>query len=209
MWPLRFIKNFCNSAFGIYFIGVSTPAEFAQGAYLTFLEINASNIAPRAAQLAGEIALNQPALVGLQEVTLWRKGLFNLSTTPPSATMVLYDQLNLLLTDLANHYTAVAVQTLTDVEVPVPRAGLNVRFTDQNVVLVRTDLMGQLALSNIQLSPENASRIARPSASLNRFGDPWNWAVHARESGEAWKKLSFASRKPARRFRLWAGSAHW
>jgi hypothetical protein len=45
----------------------------------------------------------------------------------------------------------VAVQTLTDVEVPVPNARLNVRFTDRNVVLVRTDLMGQLALSNIQL----------------------------------------------------------
>jgi endonuclease/exonuclease/phosphatase family metal-dependent hydrolase len=150
-----------------YFVGVSTPAEFAQGAYLTFLEINASNIAPRAAQLAGEIALNQPALVGLQEVTLWRKGLFNLSTTPPSATMVLYDQLNLLLTDLANHYTAVAVQTLTDVEVPVPRAGLDVRFTDQNVVLVRTDLMGQLALSNIQMHQfKNQSALPIPGGSI-------------------------------------------
>jgi hypothetical protein len=108
-----------------YFARVSTLPAFLQGAYLTYLEINASNIVPRAAQLAGEITLHHPALVGLQEVTLWRKGTLNFSTTPPSATMVLYDQLNLLLTNLANHYTAVAVQTLTDVEVPVPRAGLD------------------------------------------------------------------------------------
>jgi hypothetical protein len=57
-----------------YLTGVSALAEFLNGAYFTYLEINASNIAPRAAQLASEITLNHPALVGLQEVTLWRKG---------------------------------------------------------------------------------------------------------------------------------------
>jgi endonuclease/exonuclease/phosphatase family metal-dependent hydrolase len=134
--------------------------QFLQGAYLTYLEINASNFAYRASVLAGEIHSNHPALVGLQEVTLWRTEPLNFSTTTPSATTVLFDQLNLLLTDLANEYTAVAVQTLADVEVPVPPfpqlvpapgfTGLNVRYTDQNVVLVRTDLMQQLALSNIQ-----------------------------------------------------------
>jgi len=35
---------------------------FAQGVVFTYLEINASNIVPRAAQLAGEIALDRPAL---------------------------------------------------------------------------------------------------------------------------------------------------
>jgi hypothetical protein len=70
-------------------------------------------------QLAGEIALNHPALVGLQEVTMWRTGPLHLSSIPPSATLALYDQLKLLLDDLANRYVSVAVQTLTDAEVPV------------------------------------------------------------------------------------------
>jgi endonuclease/exonuclease/phosphatase family metal-dependent hydrolase len=70
----------------------------------------------------------------------------------------LYDQLELFLDDLANQYVSVAVQTLTDAEVPVITGigpagpiGFDLRFTDQNVVLVRTDLRGQLALSNIQM----------------------------------------------------------
>ena len=134
-----------------YLTGVSGLAAFLQGAFLTYQEINASNIVLRATQLAGEIALHHPALVGLQEVTMWRTGPLNFSTTPPSATIALYDQRKSLLHDLANQYEEVAFQTLTDVEVPVPKAGLNVRFTDLNVVLVRTDLRRQLALSNIQI----------------------------------------------------------
>jgi hypothetical protein len=45
-----------------YLTGVSGPAAFAQGVFFTYLEINASNIVPRAAQLAGEIALDHPAM---------------------------------------------------------------------------------------------------------------------------------------------------
>jgi endonuclease/exonuclease/phosphatase family metal-dependent hydrolase len=135
-----------------------SAAAFAQGVVFTYQEINASNIVPRAAQLAGEIALNHPALVGLQEVTIWRTGPLHLSPAPPSATGAFYDQLNLLLNDLAKQYVPVAVQTLMDVEVPVITGigpagpvGFDVRYTDQNVVLVRTDLRWQLALSNIQM----------------------------------------------------------
>jgi endonuclease/exonuclease/phosphatase family metal-dependent hydrolase len=149
---------------------------FLQGVDMTFQEINASNIPARAAQLASEIALsrNPPALVGLQEVTLWRTGSLHLSATPPSATMVLFDQLNLLLADLAN-YTRVAVQSLTDVEVPVITGigpagpiGFDVRFTDQNVVLVRTDLMRQLALSNVQKHQfKNQSVLPTPAGNIS------------------------------------------
>ena len=57
----------------------------------------------------------------------------------------------MLLSDLGNEYVAVAVQTPTDVEVSVQPAVLNLRFTDQDVVLMRSDLMPQLALSNIQM----------------------------------------------------------
>ena len=121
----------------------------------------------RTTQLADEITVNHPALVALQEVTLWRGRKLD---SPPSATTDLYDQLKLLLTDLAsrgNPYKAVAVQTLTDVEVPVPQAGIYVRYTDLNVVLVRTDLMGQLALSNIQMHQfKDQSALTVPGGSI-------------------------------------------
>jgi endonuclease/exonuclease/phosphatase family metal-dependent hydrolase len=140
-----------------YLAGLSTMSAFVQGVALTYEEINESNFAPRAAQLAGEIALHRPALVGLQEVALWRTGPLHLSAVPPSAVVVLYDQLKLLLNDLANQYELVTVQTLMDAEVPVVTGtgpsgptGFDVRYTDQNAVLVRTDLRRQLALSNIQ-----------------------------------------------------------
>ena len=77
------------------------------------MRINASNFAPRAAQLAREIARNRPALVDLQEVALWGTGPLNLSPwSPPSATVTLYDQLKLLLDNLANLIVAVATETL-------------------------------------------------------------------------------------------------
>jgi hypothetical protein len=61
-----------------YLAGASTTPAFLQGVIFTYEEINASNFAPRAAQLAREIARNRPALV-LQEVALWRTGPLNLS----------------------------------------------------------------------------------------------------------------------------------
>jgi endonuclease/exonuclease/phosphatase family metal-dependent hydrolase len=153
-----------------YLTGVTSPDEFLKGAYLTFQEINvpgAYNIGPRAEQLADEITVNHPALVALQEVTLWRGRKLD---SPPPATMPLYDQLKLLLTDLTKrgyNYTPVAVQTLVDVQVPVPQAEINVRYTDQNVVLVRTDLMRQLALSNIQMHQfKDQSALTVPGGSI-------------------------------------------
>ena len=62
-----------------YLVGASTASAFLQGVIFTYEEINASNFAPRAAQLAREIARNRPALVDLQEVALWRTGPLNLA----------------------------------------------------------------------------------------------------------------------------------
>jgi hypothetical protein len=67
-----------------YLAGASTTPAFLQGVIFTFKEINASNFAPRAAQLAREIAYNRPALVDLQEVALWRTGPLNLSPGSPA-----------------------------------------------------------------------------------------------------------------------------
>jgi endonuclease/exonuclease/phosphatase (EEP) superfamily protein YafD len=99
-------------------------------------EIQASNIPKRADLLARKIAREQPDMVALQEVVLWRVG-----PTPETATHVLYDQLKLLRRALARHgapYEVVAVNTLTDLALPGSNGAL--RYTDRDALLVRSDL---------------------------------------------------------------------
>jgi endonuclease/exonuclease/phosphatase family metal-dependent hydrolase len=107
-----------------------------EGVDLTLAEIQASQIPERANLLAAKIAAEQPQLVALQEVTLWRIG-----PTPETATHVLYDQLKLLLRALAchgAHYEVVAVNTLTDLALPGSKGAL--RYTDRDALLIRSDL---------------------------------------------------------------------
>jgi endonuclease/exonuclease/phosphatase family metal-dependent hydrolase len=106
----------------------------------------------RARLLARELAHAKPALVGLQEVALWRSG--PLQLTPgqlgvANATTVDYDFLALLLADLRRHgvtYDVASAQPGTDVEAPSflgdPTTGTatdarDVRLTVSDVVLVR------------------------------------------------------------------------
>jgi endonuclease/exonuclease/phosphatase family metal-dependent hydrolase len=109
---------------------------------LTLAEVQASGIPARASDLAMEIATENPHLVALQEVTLWRTG-----PTTDDATNVLYDQLQLLMTALAAdgaHYQVVAVNPLTDIVAPTTAEGPGaLRFTDRDVLLARSDLSPQ------------------------------------------------------------------
>lgn len=106
------------------------------GVDLTLAEIQTGLIPQRAALLAQKIAQEQPDIVALEEVTLWRTGL-----TPETATNVLYDQLELLLTALATHgagYEVLAVNMLTDLALPGSTGAA--RYTDRDVLLVRSGL---------------------------------------------------------------------
>jgi hypothetical protein len=117
-----------------YVAGASGLEEFIQGVYFTIAEVDDSNIAVRAKRLAAEIALTKPDLIALQEVTYWE--------IEDESGHRIYDQLQLLknaLRKAGQHYSVAAIQTLTDLPVDFP--GLfNVRFTDFNAILVRTDL---------------------------------------------------------------------
>ena len=140
-----------DSGTDLLFIFAATDfASFVSAIAATYAEINASNIPQRAARLADEIAATKPDLIGLQEVTLWRTGPLNNSP----ATVVLYDQLKLVLAELAQrnlHYSLVAVQSLVDAQAPDIADGINLRITDRNAVLVRSDLPpGQLEILNVQ-----------------------------------------------------------
>ena len=130
----------------------SDASSFAQAATATLAEAQAANIPGRAARLAEEIATQMPDIVGLQEATLWRTG--PLSAQPSGASTVLFDQLELLRSELAKRhlsYGLIAINTLTDVEVPVPANNLNLRLTDRDVVLARNDYnQSRLDIYNVQ-----------------------------------------------------------
>lgn len=122
-----------------YILGATDQESFLQGAAATLAEINSSGFQLRAARLANEIGAQNPDLIALQEVTLWRSG----ALMQPPATDVLYDQLDLLLQELGKrklHYGVVAIQTLVDAEAPVPTEGIDIRMTDRDVILARLDL---------------------------------------------------------------------
>jgi endonuclease/exonuclease/phosphatase family metal-dependent hydrolase len=125
-----------------WFFAVDVPTA----ATLTLAEVIASNYPARAGLLADEIGAEAPDLIGLQEVSL-------IQATQPGQPDIVLDQLQLLLKALGArnlNYAAVAVNTLTTVTVPTSTGQL-VRYTDQDVVLARTDLQqSELALSNIQ-----------------------------------------------------------
>lgn len=110
----------------------------------------ARNFPERAQALAAEIEAGQPALIGLQEAVLVRTGaLFN----PSRAETIAFDYVQLLLDALSArglNYAVVAEVRGFDVELP-SALGFDVRHTDREVILARTDLpSGQFSLSNVR-----------------------------------------------------------
>jgi endonuclease/exonuclease/phosphatase family protein/PEP-CTERM motif-containing protein len=118
-----------------------------------YAHVLASNFPERAEAIAMEIERTRPALVGLQEVMLFRSGV---ASDPAPADVVELDFLSTLVAALDGrglHYAPVATVTNTDAEF----AGLiggsprDVRTTDRDVILARTDLpTTQLTVANAQ-----------------------------------------------------------
>lgn len=109
------------------------------------------NFPERAQSLAAEIEVTQPVLIGLQEAVLVRTGPFN---NPAPAETVAFDYVQVLLNALSQrglHYTVIADNRGLDVELP-SALGFDVRHTDREVILARTDIPpGLLRLSNSQI----------------------------------------------------------
>lgn len=120
------------------------------GVELTYQEILATNIPQRAAMLAARVAAQKPDLLALQEVTLWRTG-----ASIDTATTVLFDQLQLLLSGLVTRgvpYDIVSVNNVADLALPKASGGA-LRITDRNVLLIRADLRPPaFHLSNVHSS---------------------------------------------------------
>jgi endonuclease/exonuclease/phosphatase family metal-dependent hydrolase len=129
-------------------LGAASFPEFANAVANAYVQVQQSNIPARSAAIAKEIESKSPDLVGLQEVSIWRTGPFG-----GPANTVTFDALQSLLDALAArglHYAPVAI--ITEFEAEAPSAlGINISFTDRDVVLARTDLNpSELILSNIQ-----------------------------------------------------------
>jgi len=137
----------------------NSTSEFIEANGAIIRQVEATNFPVRAKGLAKEILHNQPDLVGLQEVALWRTAPPSLGPVfsgKPEATTVKYDFLKLLLGQLnkkKNLYRPVVVQDEFDFEAPADANGqpgdgpggagvlanaeVNGRLTMRDVILVR------------------------------------------------------------------------
>lgn len=130
----------------------TTPEEFVAGATEDFAMMRQTNFAERAVAIAAEVAANQPDIIGLEEVALWRTGTH---TTPAQPALTVdQDFLQILLDALAarglRYATAASVNNF-DVQGPAFVSGVfeDVRLTDRNVILARKgDLDRNLKVSN-------------------------------------------------------------
>jgi endonuclease/exonuclease/phosphatase family metal-dependent hydrolase len=119
---------------------VRTP-DFEGGATALWREVQRTNFPARAPLLAKEIEQQDPDLIGLQEVSLWRRGPDGVkdgSATP--ATTVLIDFLKILRSELRKRglrYRVVQSEPNADVEGPTS-LGYDIRYTDRNVILAKS-----------------------------------------------------------------------
>jgi endonuclease/exonuclease/phosphatase family metal-dependent hydrolase len=131
------------------------PLQIVNATTQTWAKVVASNFPERAAALAREVADTQPALIGLQEAALWQTGPADGPLTAASDTA--YDFTQILLGQLAAqglHYAAVVTENEFAAELPgftAPGVLQDIRLTDRDVILARTDLPAPLFhLANAQ-----------------------------------------------------------
>ena len=133
--------------------------KFLSGVATIYGRIVASDFPVRAEAIAREVARRGPDVIALQEVTQIRRqypgDAIGGGTTP--ATDPVVDYLEVLMLELEHHgahYAVAAKSQDLDVEVPLATpSGIfaDIRLTDRDVILVRTDLPpGYLRASNPQ-----------------------------------------------------------
>ena len=132
--------------------GARTDRELVAATTRVFATVQATDFPARAKALAEEIVAADPLVVGVQEASLWR------SRTPadfgpaPNAEDREYDFLVTLIDELAargRRYAAVATVTNFDAEAPrllptSPNGLQDVRLTDRDAILARTDLSARV-----------------------------------------------------------------
>jgi endonuclease/exonuclease/phosphatase family metal-dependent hydrolase len=124
--------------------------------------VQATNFPARATAIANELAAIQPDVVGLQEASIWRTGLPRVCATDgsglqyinaPVASTVVYDYVDLLVAALKakglDYVVARATQSFDaefcSLDPADPTPPIDVRWTDREVILVRSGLSTQNA----------------------------------------------------------------
>ncbi len=167
-------------------LGATTLAELVTAVAEVYAEVQASNIPERAAGIARQIEIAHPDLIGLQEVSTWRTGPLG----SPPATTVQFDALQSLLDELAKRnltYAPIAISTNLDAEAP-SALGFDVRLTDYDVVLARTDLRtSALKLLDVQ-THRFSTNLTFTNPVLGTVTVPRGWiSVDAKIRGQAFR----------------------
>lgn len=133
--------------------------KFLTGVATIYGHIGASNFPVRASAIAQQVALRGPDVIALQEVTLIRRqspGDAIVGGQTPAMDVV-SDYLQILMAALEHqgaHYAVASMSQDLDVEVPLstgPGTFDDLRLTDRDVILVRSDLPpGYLRATNPQ-----------------------------------------------------------
>ncbi|MFD8015853.1 endonuclease/exonuclease/phosphatase family protein [Streptomyces sp. NPDC058955] len=177
-------------------LGATNTSSLIAAVTKVYAQVQATNFPERAKAMADEIADFDPHVVGLQEVRLWRSQTPADFSPTPNATVVEYDFLQTLLDELAargKHYAAVATVTSSDREVPrsTPDGLQDIRLTDRDVILARTDLPARrFSVANPQAGLFDA-RLTIPHPVLGNIVFPHGWvAVDATLGGRTTRVVS-------------------
>jgi endonuclease/exonuclease/phosphatase family metal-dependent hydrolase len=143
-------------------IGAPSLEAFVAANGQILREVTANDFPTRAKGLAHEILSEEPDLVGLQEVALWRTGPPSLTpvlTGEPTATTVRYDYLRELLAQLnrgpgPDRYEVVVVQPEFDLEAPADENG--VPGDGPNPAIANAEINGRLTMRDVILARHGA-----------------------------------------------------
>ncbi|MEZ5076619.1 MAG: endonuclease/exonuclease/phosphatase family protein [Solirubrobacterales bacterium] len=159
-------------------LGSTSQADFFEANGGIVRQVEATNFPVRARGLAKEILANEPDLVGLQEVALWREAppsVGPILTGTPAASKVKYDFLEELLGQLNKKkklYKAVVVQDEFDFEAPANANGIPGDGPGGGVgLLANTEVNGRLTMRDVILKRLRSGVVTTKPQSGN-FANP-------------------------------------
>lgn len=170
-------------------VGARTREEFEQRAAELVQSVQATNFPERAKAIAREIDRYGPDLIGLQEVSLWRRGADGVKDGPATpATTVVYDFLAILRRELRARrlsYRVARSHQGFDFEAPTA-LGYDARLTIYDVVLARTGRRAGLRVSRPR-SGTYTTRLTVPTA-VGSVSIPRGWvSVDGRKGGRSFR----------------------